>query len=151
MLPPPHYAEIYASLHVGRNAQHHGGTSGSLSVWITTQVYNKVPAPVRKCASHLVLYEIKNRMELDSLYNEVIVGLKKDEEWYRGSLALPGCTSRSQDTGLKHHHPLAGPSVAAGRSGRGPLCAPLHGLTGAGFLAGARRTGTRRWHHDAWN
>jgi hypothetical protein len=31
---------------------------------------------------------------------------------------------------------LAGLSVAAVRSGRGPLCAPLHGLTGAGFLAG---------------
>ena len=51
-------------------------------MWITTQVYNKVPAPVRKCASQLVMYETKNRMELDSLYNEVIVGLKKDE-WYQ--------------------------------------------------------------------
>ena len=54
-----------------------------------------------------------------------------------GSLALPGCTSRtrgrtsgSQDTGLRHHHPLAGPSVAAGRSGRGPLCAPLKDVQG---------------------
>jgi hypothetical protein len=45
-------------------------------------VYNKVPAPVRKCASHLVLYETKNRMELDSLFNEVIVGLTK-AEWYQ--------------------------------------------------------------------
>ena len=53
-----------------------------LSVWITTQVYNKVPAPVRKCASQLVLYETKNRMELDSLYNEVIVGINK-MEWYQ--------------------------------------------------------------------
>jgi hypothetical protein len=64
------------------NRRHQCGAGGSLSVWITTQVYNKVPAPVRKCVSHLILYETKNRMELDSLYNEVIVGLKK-EEWYQ--------------------------------------------------------------------
>ena len=64
------------------NRRHQCGAGGSLSVWITTQVYNKVPAPVRKCASQLVMYETKNRMELDSLFNEVIVGLKK-EEWYQ--------------------------------------------------------------------
>eukprot|EP01047_Picozoa_sp_COSAG01_P016002 COSAG01_NODE_809_length_13431_cov_12.268677_10_plen_253_part_00 len=64
------------------NRRHQCGSGGSLSVWITTQVYNKVPAPVRKCASHLVLYETKNRMELDSLFNEVIVGLNK-AEWYQ--------------------------------------------------------------------
>ena len=61
---------------------HQCGSGGSLSVWITTQVYNKVPAPVRKCASQLVMYETRNRMELDSLYNEVIVGLNK-AEWYQ--------------------------------------------------------------------
>ena len=33
-------------------------------------------------ASQLVLYESKNRMELDALYNEVIVGLSK-MEWYQ--------------------------------------------------------------------
>ena len=64
------------------NRRHACGPGGSLSVWITTQVYNKVPAPVRKCASQLVLYESKNRMELDSTYNEVIVGLSKPE-WYQ--------------------------------------------------------------------
>jgi len=64
------------------NRRHQCGAGGSLSVWITSQVYNKIPAPVRKCASQLVLYETKNRMELDSLYNEVIVGLRK-EEWYQ--------------------------------------------------------------------
>ena len=64
------------------NRRHVCGAGGSLSVWITTQVYNKVPAPVRKCASHLILYETKNRMELDSLFNEVIVGMTK-MEWYQ--------------------------------------------------------------------
>ena len=64
------------------NRRHQCGAGGSLSVWITTQVYNKVPAAVRKCASQLVLYETKNRMELDSLYNEVIVGINKSE-WYQ--------------------------------------------------------------------
>ena len=37
---------------------------------------------MRKCASQLVMYETRNRMELDSLYNEVIVGLNK-AEWYQ--------------------------------------------------------------------
>ena len=64
------------------NRRHQCGSGGSLSVWITTQVYNKVPAPVRKCASQLVCYETRNRMELDSLYNEIIVGLTK-AEWYQ--------------------------------------------------------------------
>ena len=64
------------------NRRHQCGAGGSLSVWITTQVYNKVPAPVRKCASQIVMYETRNRMELDSLYNEVIVGLNK-MEWYQ--------------------------------------------------------------------
>ena len=64
------------------NRRHQCGSGGSLSVWITTQVYNKVPAPVRKCASQLVCYETRNRMELDSLYNEIIVGLTK-MEWYQ--------------------------------------------------------------------
>ena len=63
------------------NRRHVCGAGGSLSVWITTQVYNKVPAPVRKCASHLILYETKNRMELDSLFNEVIVGMTKMESY----------------------------------------------------------------------
>ena len=64
------------------NRRHQCGSGGSLSVWITTQVYNKVPLPVRKCASHLILYETKNRKELDSMYDEVIVGLTKPE-WYQ--------------------------------------------------------------------
>ena len=64
------------------NRRHQCGAGGSLSVWITTQVYNKVPAAVRKCASQLVCYETRNRMELDSLYNEIIVGLTK-AEWYQ--------------------------------------------------------------------
>ena len=64
------------------NRRHQCGSGGSLSVWITTQVYNKVPAAVRKCASQLVCYETRNRMELDSLYNEIIVGLTK-MEWYQ--------------------------------------------------------------------
>ena len=64
------------------NRRHQCGANGSLSVWITTQVYNKVPLPVRKCASHLILYEAKNRKELDSMFDEIVVGLTK-QEWYQ--------------------------------------------------------------------
>ena len=76
-----HHLEVLLSK-VLMNRRHICGAGGSLSVWITTQVYNKIPAPIRKCASQLVLYESKNRMELDALYNEVIVGLSK-MEWYQ--------------------------------------------------------------------
>ena len=37
---------------------------------------------MRKCASHLILYETKNRKELDSMFDEVIFGLTKPE-WYQ--------------------------------------------------------------------
>jgi hypothetical protein len=64
------------------NRRHQCGSGGSLSVWITTQVYNKVPLPVRKCASHLVIYETKNKKELDSMFDEAVVGLTKPE-WFQ--------------------------------------------------------------------
>ena len=37
------------------NRRHLAGQGGSVSVIITTQVYNKIPAPIRKTASHIVI------------------------------------------------------------------------------------------------
>eukprot|EP01048_Picozoa_sp_COSAG05_P008088 COSAG05_NODE_600_length_8422_cov_35.108615_3_plen_186_part_00 len=47
-----HHLEVLLSK-VLMNRRHICGAGGSLSVWITTQVYNKIPAPIRKCASQL--------------------------------------------------------------------------------------------------
>ena len=64
------------------NRRHVCGSGGGLSVWITSQVYNKIPLPVRKVASALFLYESKSKAEIDAFYTEVIVGMTK-MEWYQ--------------------------------------------------------------------
>ena len=42
------------------NRRHLAGSGGSTSFIITTQVYNKIPAPIRKTASHIIIYHTKN-------------------------------------------------------------------------------------------
>lgn len=60
------------------NRRHLCGDGGSVSVMITTQVYNKVPAPIRKCASHCFIYHTKNKKELETVFDELILIPKKD-------------------------------------------------------------------------
>ena len=51
------------------NRRHLAGAGGSTSFIITTQVYNKLPAPIRKTASHIIIYHTKNKKELDFIYS----------------------------------------------------------------------------------
>ena len=60
------------------NRRHLAGSGGSTSFIITTQVYNKVPAPIRKTASHIIIYHTKNKKELDTIYDELIIVPIKD-------------------------------------------------------------------------
>lgn len=60
------------------NRRHLAGSGGSTSFIITTQVYNKVPAPIRKTASHIIIYHTKNKKELDTIYDELIIVPQKD-------------------------------------------------------------------------
>tara|TARA_R110000824_G_scaffold340739_3_gene527233 strand:+ start:5258 stop:6016 length:759 start_codon:yes stop_codon:yes gene_type:complete len=60
------------------NRRHLAGSGGSVSFIITTQVYNKVPAPIRKTASHIIIYHTKNKKELDTIYDELIIVPIKD-------------------------------------------------------------------------
>tara|TARA_R110000824_G_scaffold2946_2_gene13451 strand:+ start:8158 stop:8904 length:747 start_codon:yes stop_codon:yes gene_type:complete len=60
------------------NRRHLCGTNGSVSVIITTQVYNKIPRPIRANADKIVIYHTKNKKELETLFDEVIV-IPKDE------------------------------------------------------------------------
>ena len=60
------------------NRRHLAGAGGSTSFIITTQVYNKVPAPIRKTASHIIIYHTKNKKELDTIYDELIIVPIKD-------------------------------------------------------------------------
>lgn len=60
------------------NRRHLAGAGGSTSFIITTQVYNKIPAPIRKTASHIILYHTRNKKEIETIYDELIV-LPKDD------------------------------------------------------------------------
>ena len=51
------------------NRRHLAGSGGSCSFIITSQVYNKIPAPIRKTASHIIVYHTKNKKELDTIYD----------------------------------------------------------------------------------
>ena len=60
------------------NRRHLAGAGGSVSVIITTQVYNKIPAPIRKTASHIVIYHTKNKKELETIFDELVLIPKQD-------------------------------------------------------------------------
>ena len=60
------------------NRRHLTGAGGSTSFIITTQVYNKIPAPIRKTASHIILYHTRNKKEIETIYDELIVLPKSD-------------------------------------------------------------------------
>tara|TARA_R110000744_G_scaffold365229_1_gene474017 strand:- start:1834 stop:2583 length:750 start_codon:yes stop_codon:yes gene_type:complete len=60
------------------NRRHLAGAGGSTSFIITTQVYNKIPAPIRKTASHIILYHTRNKKEIETIYDELIVLPKND-------------------------------------------------------------------------
>ena len=60
------------------NRRHICGAGGSISVIITSQVYNKIPAPIRKTASHLFIYSTKNKRELETIFDELILIPKND-------------------------------------------------------------------------
>ena len=60
------------------NRRHICGAGGSLSVIVTTQVYNKIPAPIRKTASQIYIYHTKNKKELETIFDELVLIPKKD-------------------------------------------------------------------------
>lgn len=72
-------SEIENLLHrVFFNRRHLAGKGGSLSIIATSQTYNKIDPKLRKTASHLVFFENKNKKELDSIFEEVILIPKKE-------------------------------------------------------------------------
>ena len=60
------------------NRRHLAGAGGSCSFIITTQVYNKIPAPIRKTASQIILFHTKNKKEIDTIFDELIIIPLKD-------------------------------------------------------------------------
>tara|TARA_R110000737_G_scaffold129543_2_gene161819 strand:- start:9403 stop:10149 length:747 start_codon:yes stop_codon:yes gene_type:complete len=60
------------------NRRHLCGEGGSASFIITTQVYNKIPAAIRKTASHIIIFHTKNKKELDTIFDELVIIPQKD-------------------------------------------------------------------------
>ena len=60
------------------NRRHLAGAGGSVSVIMTTQVYNKIPIPIRKNATQIVLYNTKNKKEIENIFDELILIPKKE-------------------------------------------------------------------------
>ena len=60
------------------NRRHLAGQGGSVSVILTTQVYNKIPIPIRKNASHIILFNTKNKKEIENIFDELILIPKND-------------------------------------------------------------------------
>ena len=51
--------------------------SCGLSLWMTTQVFNKVPRVLRATASHHIIFKTSNKKELDTIFDELILIEKK--------------------------------------------------------------------------
>lgn len=60
------------------NRRHLAGAGGSVSFIITTQIYNKVPITLRKTATQVILYSTKNKKEIDTIFDELILIPKED-------------------------------------------------------------------------
>tara|TARA_R110000772_G_scaffold39274_6_gene92387 strand:- start:532 stop:1287 length:756 start_codon:yes stop_codon:yes gene_type:complete len=63
------------------NRRHLTGAGGSVSFIITTQIYNKIPITLRKTATQVILYSTKNKKEIDTIFDELILIPK--EEYYQ--------------------------------------------------------------------
>tara|TARA_R100000278_G_scaffold120960_1_gene103943 strand:- start:7166 stop:7912 length:747 start_codon:yes stop_codon:yes gene_type:complete len=60
------------------NRRHLAGAGGSTSFITTTQVYNKIPAPIRKVATQVILYSTKNKTEIETIFQELILIPRED-------------------------------------------------------------------------
>ncbi len=60
------------------NRRHLCGGGGSCSIMATSQTYNKIDPKLRKSCSHLICFENRNKKEINSLFEEVIMIPQKE-------------------------------------------------------------------------
>ena len=53
--------------------------ANGVSVWLTTQSYNRIPLMIRKVANGLIAFKLKNVKEILSIYDEFVIGLSKEQ------------------------------------------------------------------------
>ena len=56
-----------------------GDDSNGVSIWLTTQAYNRIPLMLRKVANGLIAWKLKNVKEIESIFSEYVVGLSKEQ------------------------------------------------------------------------
>ena len=56
-----------------------GDEANGVTVWLTTQSYNRIPLMIRKVANGLIAFKLKNVKEILSIYDEFVIGLSKDQ------------------------------------------------------------------------
>jgi len=53
------------------------GEGCGLSMWMTTQVFNKLPRALRATADYYIMFKSSNKKELETLFDEVILLTKE--------------------------------------------------------------------------
>eukprot|EP01050_Picozoa_sp_SAG11_P012050 SAG11_NODE_1316_length_5219_cov_47.375708_1_plen_250_part_00 len=56
-----------------------GDESNGVSVWLTSQAFNRIPLFIRKVANGIVAFKLKNVKEIISIFDEFVVGLTKEQ------------------------------------------------------------------------
>ena len=56
-----------------------GDDANGVTVWLTTQSYNRIPLMIRKVANGIIAFKLKNVKEIMSIYDEFVIGLSKDQ------------------------------------------------------------------------
>lgn len=56
-----------------------GDESNGVTVWLTTQSYNRIPLMIRKVANGIIAFKLKNVKEILSIYDEFVMGLSKEQ------------------------------------------------------------------------
>ena len=48
------------------------GEGAGISIWMTTQVFNKLPRAIRACADFHIIFKTTNKRELETMFEEII-------------------------------------------------------------------------------
>ena len=67
---------LYNRRHITANG---GDEANGVTVWVTTQSYNRIPLMIRKVANGIIAFKLKNVKEIMSIYDEFVIGLSKDQ------------------------------------------------------------------------
>lgn len=78
-----HVAKLLTKMMMNRRhicGKSEDGAGAGLSMWITSQVFNKLPRPLRATTSHHIIFKTSNKKELATIYDELILLDKSDFE-----------------------------------------------------------------------